>query len=69
MEKPKILGKRTHISQVRDNNIVSNTTSRTPDGIRRIRGTHSSFTHAPEWFAGRQSYNSLTVPLNYNGDY
>ncbi|EZA49569.1 Limkain-b1 [Ooceraea biroi] len=67
VEKPKVLGKRTHVSQVRDNNIVSSTTSRTPDGLRRIRGTHSSLTHAPDWFAGRQSYSSLTVPPNYNG--
>ncbi|XP_011876529.1 PREDICTED: meiosis arrest female protein 1 homolog isoform X7 [Vollenhovia emeryi] len=65
-EKSKILGKRAHIPQVRDNNVAVTTTARTPEGLRRIRGTHGTFLHASEWFGGRQSYNSLAVPLNYN---
>lgn len=65
MEKSKITGKRAHVSQVRDNNGV---TSRTPEGLRRIRGTHGSFAYASEWLGSRQSHNSLAVPLNYNGN-
>lgn len=67
VEKSKISGKRAHISQVRDNNVAIGVTSRTPEGLRRIRGTHGSFAYASEWIGGRQSYNSLAVPLNYNG--
>lgn len=66
-EKSKILGKRAHVSQVRDNNVAI-TTSRTPEGLRRIRGTHGTFLHTSEWLGGRQPYNSLAVPLSYNGD-
>lgn len=65
-EKSKALNKRVHIPQVRDNNVAINT-SRTPEGLRRIRGTHGTFLHASEWLGGRQSYNSLAVPLGYNG--
>lgn len=68
VEKSKILGKRAHVSQVRDNNVAIGVTSRTPEGLRRIRGTHGSFAYASEWVGGRQSYNSLAVPLNYNGN-
>ncbi|XP_070163124.1 meiosis regulator and mRNA stability factor 1 isoform X2 [Polyergus mexicanus] len=68
LEKSKISGKRAHISQVRDNNVANvGITSRTPEGLRRIRGTHGSLAYASEWVGGRQSYNSLAVPLNYNG--
>ncbi|XP_012523334.1 meiosis regulator and mRNA stability factor 1 isoform X2 [Monomorium pharaonis] len=63
-EKSKALSKRAHVPQVRDNNVTV-ATSRTPEGLRRIRGTHGAFLHA-EWLGGRQSYNSLAVPLNYN---
>lgn len=62
------MGKRAHVSQVRDNNVAIGVTSRTPEGLRRIRGTHSSFAYASEWVGARQSYNSLAVPLNYNGN-
>ncbi|XP_018313863.1 meiosis arrest female protein 1 homolog isoform X4 [Mycetomoellerius zeteki] len=65
-EKSKILNKRTHVPQVRDNNVAVTTTSRTPEGLRRIRGTHGTFLHASEWIGGRQPYNSLAVPLGYN---
>ncbi|XP_011141552.1 meiosis regulator and mRNA stability factor 1 isoform X1 [Harpegnathos saltator] len=61
MEKQK-LGKRVHVSQVRDNNISSNAISRTPEGLRRVRGTHNSFVHTSDWIGGRQ----LAVPPNYN---
>jgi len=67
-EKSKILNKRTHVPQVRDNNVAITTTSRTPEGLRRIRGTHGTFLHASEWIGGRQSYNSLAIPLGYNGN-
>lgn len=63
-----MLSKRAYIPQVRDNNVAITTTSRTPEGLRRIRGTHGTFLHASEWLGGRQSYNSLAVPLNYNGN-
>ncbi|XP_071637027.1 meiosis regulator and mRNA stability factor 1 isoform X4 [Temnothorax longispinosus] len=65
-EKSKVLSKRVHIPQVRDNNVAVTTLSRTPEGLRRIRGTHGTFLHASEWLGGRQSYNSLAVPLSYN---
>ncbi|XP_018346736.1 PREDICTED: meiosis arrest female protein 1 homolog isoform X3 [Trachymyrmex septentrionalis] len=65
-EKSKILNKRTHVPQVRDNNVPITTTSRTPEGLRRIRGTHGTFLHASEWIGGRQPYNSLAVPHGYN---
>ncbi|XP_018371437.1 PREDICTED: meiosis arrest female protein 1 homolog isoform X4 [Trachymyrmex cornetzi] len=65
-EKSKILNKRTHVPQVWDNNVAVTTTSRTPEGLRRIRGTHGTFLHASEWIGGRQPYNSLAVPLGYN---
>lgn len=61
MEKQK-LGKRMHVSQVRDNNVSSTAISRTPEGLRRVRGAHSSFVHTSEWIGGRQ----LAVPPNYN---
>ncbi|XP_025991356.1 meiosis regulator and mRNA stability factor 1 isoform X4 [Solenopsis invicta] len=65
-EKSKTLSKRAHIPQARDNVAVA-TTAHTPEGLRRIRGTHGAFLHAAEWLGGRQSYNnSLAVPLNYN---
>ncbi|GAB1869017.1 Meiosis regulator and mRNA stability factor 1 [Camponotus japonicus] len=67
VEKSKITGKRAHVSQVRDNNVAIGVTSRTPEGLRRIRGTHGSFTYTSEWLGSRQSHNSLAVPLNYNG--
>ncbi|KYN00174.1 Limkain-b1 [Cyphomyrmex costatus] len=66
VKKSKILNKRTHVPQVRDNNVAVTTASRTPEGLRRIRGTHSTFLHASEWIGGRQPYNSLAVPLGYN---
>ncbi|XP_067208207.1 meiosis regulator and mRNA stability factor 1 isoform X2 [Linepithema humile] len=66
MEKSKILGKRAHVPQVRDNSVAVSATSRTPEGLRRIRGTHGTFTHSSEWGGGRQSYTSLAVPLSYN---
>lgn len=62
------MGKRAHVSQVRDNSGTISTTSRTPEGLRRIRGTHGTFTHSSEWIGGRQPYTSLAVPLNYNGN-
>lgn len=68
VEKSKITGKRAHVSQVRDNNVAIGVTSRTPEGLRRIRGTHGSFTYTSEWLGSRQSHNSLAVPLNYNGN-
>lgn len=68
VEKSKISGKRAHVSQVRDNNVAIGVTSRTPEGLRRIRGTHGSFAYASEWLGSRQSHNSLAVPLNYNGN-
>lgn len=65
-EKQKIAAKRAHIPQIRDNITSNNTTSRTPEGFRRIRGMHGSF--SSEWAGGRQLYNSLAVPPNYNSN-
>ncbi|KAL0122954.1 hypothetical protein PUN28_007547 [Cardiocondyla obscurior] len=65
-EMSKVLGKRAHIPQVRENNLAVSTISRTPEGLRRIRGTHGTFLHASERLGGRQSYNSLAVPFGYN---
>ncbi|XP_020292238.1 meiosis arrest female protein 1 isoform X2 [Pseudomyrmex gracilis] len=65
IEKPKVIGKRAHVSQVRDNAV--STVSRTSESLRRIRGTHGSFTHSSEWIGGRLPYNSLTIPSNFNG--
>ncbi|XP_011707521.1 PREDICTED: meiosis arrest female protein 1 homolog isoform X4 [Wasmannia auropunctata] len=69
-EKSKILNKRVHVPQVRDNNIALNAAaSRTPEGLRRIRGTHGAFLHVSEWLGAhhaRQPYNSLAVPPVYN---
>lgn len=67
IEKSKI-GKRAHVSQVRDNNVVVNAASRTSESLRRIRGTHGSFTHSSEWIGGRLPYNSLAIPPNFNGN-
>ena len=65
-EKAKALGKRVHIPQVCDNAILDGLNSRTPEGLRRIRGAHSSFIQPPE-FSGQRS--SWPVPPNHNGNH
>lgn len=49
VEKTKLSSKRIHVPQVRDNNVANSTVSRTPEGLRPIRGTHNSFVHSSEW--------------------
>ncbi|XP_012256062.2 meiosis regulator and mRNA stability factor 1 isoform X2 [Athalia rosae] len=67
-EELKILGKRTSISQARDSSTSANgeSVARTPDGYRRIRGTHS-YSYPPEWKSGRQTFHPPTSSYNGNG--
>lgn len=66
----KILGKRVPISQARDIGTLANneSVSRTPDGYRRIRGTHS-YGHPQEWKSGRQTFHPPNSSYNGNGNF
>ncbi|XP_076293611.1 meiosis regulator and mRNA stability factor 1-like protein [Lasioglossum baleicum] len=64
----KLLSRRIHIPQARDNTATSNVSSRTPEGLRRIRGTHNSFVQPPEWTGSRQQHPQLNVSANFNGN-
>ncbi|XP_029037560.1 meiosis regulator and mRNA stability factor 1 isoform X1 [Osmia bicornis bicornis] len=65
VEKTKVLSRRIHIPQVRDNGVASNT-PRTPENLRRIRGTHTSFVQPSEWVGSRQ-HPPLNTSVNFNG--
>lgn len=66
-EKAKVaLGKRVHIPQVCDNLIPDGIHNRTPDGLRRIRGAHSSFPQPSEFGAQRPPW---PAPPNHNGNH
>ncbi|KAG7210665.1 hypothetical protein KM043_012173 [Ampulex compressa] len=68
MEKTKMLGKRAHGPQVRDSTLPGNSGSRTPEGLRRMRGTHDVLVHPPECSGTRQPYQPLPIPQNYSGN-
>ncbi|KAK2576438.1 hypothetical protein KPH14_005771 [Odynerus spinipes] len=55
VEKTKLSSKRIHIPQVRDNTTTNGTVSRTPEGLRPIRGAHNSFIHSSEWTVHSQA--------------
>ncbi|XP_046616833.1 meiosis regulator and mRNA stability factor 1 isoform X2 [Neodiprion virginianus] len=66
-EDVKVLGKRASISQARDTSTLSNNDSvRTPEGYRRIRGTHS-YVHPPDWKPARQQFHLPNPSYNGNG--
>ncbi|XP_033320589.1 meiosis regulator and mRNA stability factor 1 isoform X3 [Bombus bifarius] len=67
VEKTKVLSRRIHIPQARENGVVNNNTSRNSEGLRRIRGTQTSFVQPPEWTGPRQQYPPLNVPASLNG--
>lgn len=67
MEKTKVLSRRIHIPQARENGVVNNNTSRNSESLRRIRGTQTSFVQPPEWTGPRQQYPPLNVPTSLNG--
>lgn len=67
MEKTKVLSRRIHIPQARDNGVVNNIASRTSEGLRRIRGTHTSYVQPPEWTGSRQQHPPLNVSTSLNG--
>ena len=60
------LGRRVHIPQVCDNIISEGIHNRTPEGLRRIRGTHSSFSQHSEFNAQRPAW---PAPPNHNGNH
>nr|XP_012145387.1 PREDICTED: meiosis arrest female protein 1 isoform X2 [Megachile rotundata] len=53
--------------KARDNGVASNTSSRTPENLRRIRGTHTSFVQSAEWTGSRQQHPSLNTSSSFNG--
>lgn len=65
MEKTKVLSRRIHIPQTRDN-VNNNVASRNSEGLRRIRSTHASLVQ-PEWTGTRQQHPPLNVSANMNG--
>ena len=65
MEKTKVLSRRIHIPQARDN-VNNNVASRNSEGLRRMRGTHTSLVQ-PEWTSTRQQHPPLNVSANMNG--
>ncbi|XP_078035098.1 meiosis regulator and mRNA stability factor 1-like protein isoform X2 [Augochlora pura] len=64
----KLLSRRIHIPQARDNTVTNNVSSRTPESLRRIRGTHNSFVQSSEWTGPRQQQPLLNVSANFNGN-
>ncbi|XP_031832959.1 meiosis regulator and mRNA stability factor 1-like protein isoform X2 [Nomia melanderi] len=67
VEKTKLLSRRIHIPQARDNTVTNNVSSRTPEGLRRIRVTHHSFVQPSEWTGPRQQ-SLLNVSASFNGN-
>ncbi|KAK9300350.1 hypothetical protein QLX08_006896 [Tetragonisca angustula] len=65
VEKTKVLSRRIHIPQARDN-VNNNVASRNSEGLRRMRGTHTSLVQ-PEWTSTRQQHPPLNVSANMNG--
>lgn len=66
MEKTKVLNRRIHIPQARDNGVVNSVAFRTPEGLRRIRGSHTSYVQPPEWTGSRQQHPSLNTSGGFN---
>ncbi|XP_076241468.1 meiosis regulator and mRNA stability factor 1-like protein [Calliopsis andreniformis] len=64
VEKTKMLSRRIHIPQARDNAAQNNITSRTSDNVRRMRG---AFVQPPEWSGSRQ-HPPLNISGNFNGN-
>ncbi|XP_033336634.2 meiosis regulator and mRNA stability factor 1-like protein isoform X2 [Megalopta genalis] len=64
----KLLSRRIHIPQARDNTITNNVSSRTPESLRRMRGAHNSFVQSTEWTGPRQQHPLLNVSANFNGN-
>lgn len=64
----KIHGKRIPLSQARDTSTLANNESvaRTPEGYRRIRGTHS-YAHPADWKSSRQTFHPPKSSYNGNG--
>ncbi|XP_076763661.1 meiosis regulator and mRNA stability factor 1-like protein isoform X1 [Xylocopa sonorina] len=67
VEKTKVLSRRIHIPQARDNGVVNNAASRIPDGLRRTRGTHIAYVQPSERAGSRQQHPPLNVSANLNG--
>lgn len=63
MEKTKVLSRRIHIPQARDNGVVNDVAPRTSEALRCIRGTHT-YVQPSEWTG---QHPSLNVPINLNG--
>ncbi|XP_026673319.1 meiosis regulator and mRNA stability factor 1 isoform X2 [Ceratina calcarata] len=66
VEKTKVLSRRIHIPQPRDNGVVNNPPPRTPEGLRRIKGSQSPFVQSVEWTTSRQ-HPPLNASANSNG--
>ncbi|OAD54921.1 Meiosis arrest female protein 1 like protein [Eufriesea mexicana] len=66
VEKTKVLSRRIHIPQVRDNGVVNNIASRSSESLRRLRGTHT-YVQPPKWTASRQQHPPLNVSTSLNG--
>ncbi|CAK9817150.1 Meiosis regulator and mRNA stability factor 1 [Anthophora quadrimaculata] len=67
VEKTKVLSRRIHIPQARDNGVTNNVASRNPESLRRIRGTYASYVQPSEWTGSRQQHHSLNTYTNFNG--
>lgn len=63
VEKTKVLSRRIHIPQARDNGVVNDVAPRTSEALRCIRGTHT-YVQPSEWTG---QHPSLNVPINLNG--
>ncbi|XP_043257610.1 meiosis regulator and mRNA stability factor 1 [Colletes gigas] len=68
VEKTKVLSRRLHIPQARDNTATNNVASRTPESLRCIRGTCTSFVQPPEWAGSRQPHPPLNASTSFNGN-
>lgn len=55
----RVFSRRIHIPQARDN-VNNNVASRNSEGLRRVRGTHTSLVQ-PEWIGTRQQHPTLNV--------
>ncbi|XP_015588590.1 meiosis regulator and mRNA stability factor 1 isoform X2 [Cephus cinctus] len=67
-DRAKNLGKRSQASQGRDNGVSHDNRggSRTPDGLRGIRRSHSSLSHSSDWNNPRSNY--FPAPPNFSGN-
>ena len=70
VERHNSFGKRIQVPLVRDNGISNSSggSLRTPDGFRRIRGSHGAINHSQEWSMQRPASCNLPGPPNFNGN-